>query len=114
MPAADASEAVTSAREPATPKVNGNVVPMVEACQDGGVRLGVRGLEISQGLIGKDHTPAESVVGPVPLVYFHTYRRQRLAQQNGRVQPRRAAAQAHYSSHPSSSPRRSPIASAIF
>src|SRR5262249_50289757 len=92
---ADSGKAVATAEETAPPEVDGDVVPVVEARQNGRMGLRVRRPEVLHGLVREHDTPAERVVRPVPLVYFDTDLRQGLAQQNGRIQSGRAAAQAY-------------------
>ena len=84
-------------RRPA--EVDGDIVPVVEVREDRRVRGRVGGAEVVHGLVGEHHPPAEGVVRAVALVHFDPGRRQRLAQQDGRVEPRRAAAHADDSSH---------------
>jgi hypothetical protein len=83
--AGDAAESMPAAAKAAPADVDGNVIPMVEAREDGGVGFEVRGAEVFHGLVGKHHAPAEGVVRTVALVDFHARRWQRLAQQNGAV-----------------------------
>src|SRR5262249_4901441 len=90
---------MTAAEEAAAAGMDGDIVPMMEAGEDGGVCFRVRGAEVLHGLIGEHHSPAESVVRSVPLVYFDSDRRQRFAKQNGSVQSGRAAPQAYDSLH---------------
>src|SRR5579872_4929075 len=102
--AADAAEAVTPADEPLPREMNRDIVPMVKAGEDGRVRFGVGGAEIPHGLVRKDHAPAERVIRPVPLVYFHAHRWQRLAKQYGGIQTGGTTAQTHDSPHRNTDP----------
>ena len=104
--AADAGEAMPTADELAAAEMDGNIVPVMEIPQYRAMRLGVGSLEIPHGLVGKHHAPAESVIGPVTLVDLDSSGRQSLAQQDGRVQPRRAAAQTDDSLHCGSTPHK--------
>ena len=111
--AADAAESVAAADESLAAEMDGDVVPVMEAGQDGGMRLRVGGAEVPHGLVGKHHAPAEGVVGAVTLIYLDTRGRQRLAQQNGGVEAGRPAAQADDSLHPGISPVRTRIVRVI-
>src|SRR6185437_8787313 len=97
--AADTAESVAAADEAAAGKVDVDVVPVVEVADDGGVRARVGSAEVLHRLVGKDDAPAEGVVRPVALVHLDAGFRERLAQQDGGVQTRGAAAQADDSLH---------------
>src|SRR6185503_13069529 len=89
--ALDAGEAVTAGADRGAVNVNVDVVPVIEAVDDGGVRRRVRGGEPCHGLIREHHAPAERVVRLVALVDLDARPRQRLFQQDRRIQPRRPA-----------------------
>ena len=90
--AADAGEAVAAADESPTVEVDLDVVPVMEIREYARMRGRVRVAEVLHGLIGEDHAPAEGVVGPIALVHLDARRRQGLAQQDGGIQTRGAAA----------------------
>ena len=97
--AADAAEPVAAADEAPAGKVDVDVVPMVEAADDRGVRARIGGAEVRHRLVGEDDAPAEGVVRPVALVDLDAGRGEGLAQQDRGVQARGAAAQADDSLH---------------
>ena len=108
---ADSGESMTPADKAPAPEMDGNIVPVMEAAGNGVMALRVCDAEIAHGLVGEDHAPAESVVRAIPLVYFDPDLRQRFAEQDGRVQSGRAAAQAYDSPHPGPTPFNDHIAS---
>jgi hypothetical protein len=108
--AADAAESVAAAQEPPSAEMHGDIVPVVKAREDGGVRLRIGGEKVSHRLVGKDHAPAEGIVGTVTLVYFDPCGRQGFAQQYGGVEPGRPAAHADDSPHADSTSFRTRIA----
>ncbi len=97
--AADAAEPVAAADEALAGKMDVDVVPMMEVAYDGGVRGRIGGAKVLHRLVGEDHAPAEGIVRPIALVDLDGGVRQGLAQQDGGVQARGAAAQADDSLH---------------
>src|SRR6267154_845997 len=89
--AADAAETMATADELTAAEMDGNIVPVMEIRQDRAMRFGIGAAEIPHRLIGEHHAPAERIVRPVTLVDLDPRGRQRLAQQDGRIQSRRAA-----------------------
>ena len=97
--ALDAAEAVAAGGRGRAAVVDVDVVPVVEAAGDCRVRGRVGGAEVLHRAVGEHDAPAEGVVGPVALVDLHAGPRQRLAEQERRVQARRPAAHADDALH---------------
>src|SRR5688572_5543972 len=97
--AAYAAETVTATAQYLAAEVDLDVVPVVETPDDGGVRCRVGHAEVVHRLVGEDDAPAEGIVGPITLVDLHSRAGQRLPEQDGRIQPRRPAAEAHHPLH---------------
>src|SRR5579883_2640046 len=97
--AADTAESVAAAHESPAPKVDVDIIPVVKIAHDGGMGAGIGGVEVRHRLVGEDDAPAEGIAGPVALVDLDAGRRQGLAQQDGGVEPGRAAPQADDSLH---------------
>ena len=97
--ALDAGEAVTAGADRGAVDVHVDVVPVIEAVDDGGVRRRVGRGEARHGLVREHHAPAESVVRLVALVDLDAGARHRLLQQDRRVQPRRPTTHADNALH---------------
>ena len=91
--ARDAAEAVTAAADRLTAEVHIDVVPMIEAADDGVVRIAVRIAKSRHRLVGKHHAPAEGVVWPIALVDLDFGVGQRFFEENRGIKARGAAAE---------------------
>ena len=90
--APDSAEAVTAGQELAAPKVHLDVVPVGEPPADFAGGLWVVFGQVVERRVGKDHAPAEGVVGPVAFQHRDSVTRRAPQHRNGQVQPGRSAA----------------------
>ena len=97
--ALDAAEAVAAGGRDRAAVVDVDVVPVVEAAGDRRVRGRVGGGEALHGAVREHHAPAEGVVRAVALVDLDPRARQRLAEQDGGIEPGGPAAEADDAFH---------------
>ena len=88
----DARESVAAGADGLAVDMDVDVVPMDEGGLDDSRGLGVIGLQIGQGLVGKDHPPAKGVVRAVTLVDYDVERWIAQLQGYGEVQAARPGA----------------------
>src|SRR5882724_6305869 len=70
-----------------------NIVPVAEGAHDFGVGFLIHGLEAVHGLVGKNDSPAERVVGAIAFDYGHVPRRVRFLKKDRKIKSRGTAAQ---------------------
>ncbi len=97
--ALDTREAMATGADRSAVDVHIDVVPVIEAVDDGGVRRRIGGSEARHGLVREHHAPTEGVVRAIALVDLDARARQRLLQQDRRIQARRPAAHADDALH---------------
>src|SRR6185503_14431244 len=97
--ALDAAEAVAPGSRRRAAEVDVDVVPVMEAAGDRGVRGRVRRAEVLHRAVGKDDAPAEGVVRAIALVDVDPRPRQGPAEQDGGVEACRPAAEADDALH---------------
>ena len=91
--ALDAAEAMTAALDRAPAEVHVDVVPVMEALDDGIVGGRIHSAKARHGLVREHDAPAERIVGTVTLVHLDLGVRQGLLEENGGIQARRASAE---------------------
>ena len=97
--ALDAAEAMAAAADHLAVDVHVDVVPVIEAVDDGGMRFGIGVRKIGHGLVREHHAPAKGVVRPIAFMDFDAGARQMLLQKYCGVQPGRPAAHADDAFH---------------
>ncbi len=90
--ARDAREAVPARGDDPIAHVDVDVVPVGQRGRDPGEGVGVGGAEVDHRLVGEHHAPAEGVVAAVALEHGDVGVGTGLLEQQGDVQPGRAAA----------------------
>ena len=81
---------------PRLPEVHGDVIPVRKPLRDGVVGRRIRFAQVQQGLVREHHAKAKGILRPVALDHRDAAVRVGLLHQDGKVQPRRAAADAGY------------------
>ena len=97
--ARDAAEAVAAGRRDRAAVMDVDVVPVVEAAGDRGLRGPVGLREALHRAVREHDPPAEGVVRAIALVDLHPRPRQGLAEQDGGVEPGRPAPEADDAFH---------------
>jgi len=92
--ATDADEAMAAGADRPPLEFQFDVIPMVEGIGDLGGAPGVRAGNRIHHLIGKHHTPAEGVVGPVALDHRDMVGRMPRLHQQREIQPGRPTSDA--------------------
>jgi len=91
--ARDAAKSVAAAADQLPAEMHIDVVPMIEAVDDGVMRLRIDIAKSGHRLVGEHDAPAERVVRPVALVHFDERVGQCLLEKDRRIQARGAAAE---------------------
>src|SRR2546430_11858659 len=65
-----------------------NIIPVIEAGNDGFIRCSIRSCKIIQRLIGEDHAPAKGIPGPIALHHRDPRLWSRLLHKQRKIQPR--------------------------
>ncbi len=92
--APDATKAMAAGAHLVAADMNLDVVPVVEGIEDVSAGHRVGRTQVAQRLVGKDHAPAEGVVGPVAFDDADVVRRVLQLHQQGEVQAGRATTDA--------------------